>query len=149
MMISSRTPEGESNYCLVCGKDARIEPSTVPTRDAPCPHCGHLLWFTKPSCSSDARPRSYEGFVMRLGKAKFGPFPSELQGRLVAAIGLLARQERLPGPSDFVQQVLSAGNWQEVVFRIEILAQRGVRNSWAYTVGAFVRRHMKWILAKR
>jgi hypothetical protein len=47
LMISSRTPEGDPNRCPVCGKPARIEPSTVPMRDAPCPHCGHLLWFSK------------------------------------------------------------------------------------------------------
>jgi hypothetical protein len=45
MVISSRTPEGDPNRCPFCGKDTRTEPSTVPLRDAPCPHCGSLLWF--------------------------------------------------------------------------------------------------------
>lgn len=45
MVISSRTPEGSPNLCPVCGVDIRIEPSTPPG-DAPCPACGHLLWFT-------------------------------------------------------------------------------------------------------
>jgi hypothetical protein len=45
MEISSRTPEGNSARCPVCGKPIRIEPSTVPTPDAPCPHCGSLLWL--------------------------------------------------------------------------------------------------------
>src|SRR5438552_232687 len=45
MNISSRTPEGQPNRCPLCGQDLRIEPSLA-TRDAPCPHCGHLLWFT-------------------------------------------------------------------------------------------------------
>jgi anti-anti-sigma regulatory factor len=45
MVISSRTPEGESNHCPVCGDDLKIEPSDPPG-DAPCPRCGHLLWFT-------------------------------------------------------------------------------------------------------
>ena len=44
MEPSTRTPEGEPNRCPVCGKDLRIEPSRPPG-DAPCPHCGHLLWF--------------------------------------------------------------------------------------------------------
>ncbi len=44
MEPSSRTPEGESNRCPVCGKAFRIEPSRPPG-DAPCPHCGHLVWF--------------------------------------------------------------------------------------------------------
>jgi anti-anti-sigma factor len=46
MVISSRTPEGEPNRCPVCGNTLRIEPSD-PAGDAPCPHCGHLLWFTR------------------------------------------------------------------------------------------------------
>ncbi len=45
MIISSRTPEGQPNHCPVCGSDLRIEPSDPPG-DAPCPRCGHLLWFT-------------------------------------------------------------------------------------------------------
>ena len=44
MEPSTRTPEGEPNRCPVCGKPLRIEPSRPPG-DAPCPHCGHLLWF--------------------------------------------------------------------------------------------------------
>lgn len=44
MVISSRTPEGLPNDCPVCGSRPRIEPSD-PAGDAPCPRCGHLLWF--------------------------------------------------------------------------------------------------------
>ncbi|HEY4313016.1 MAG TPA: phosphopantetheine-binding protein [Pirellulales bacterium] len=44
MTISSRTPEGEPNRCPICGKDCTIEPSW-PSGDAPCPRCGHLLWW--------------------------------------------------------------------------------------------------------
>jgi len=45
MVISSRTPEGQPNRCPVCGDFLKIEPSD-PAGDAPCPRCGHLLWFT-------------------------------------------------------------------------------------------------------
>ena len=45
MVISSRTPEGRSNHCPVCRSDIKIEPSD-PAGDAPCPVCGHLIWFT-------------------------------------------------------------------------------------------------------
>jgi anti-sigma B factor antagonist len=45
MTISSRTPEGQPNRCPVCGDSLTIEPSE-PAGDAPCPRCGHLLWFT-------------------------------------------------------------------------------------------------------
>ena len=44
MNISSRTPEGDDNQCPICGKPVVIEPSRPPG-DAPCPHCGCLLWF--------------------------------------------------------------------------------------------------------
>ena len=44
MIISSRTPEGLPNRCPICGKNVCIEPSD-PARDAPCPYCGHLLWW--------------------------------------------------------------------------------------------------------
>lgn len=43
-IISSRTPEGQPNSCPVCGRRVVIEPSKPPG-EAPCPHCGHLLWF--------------------------------------------------------------------------------------------------------
>ena len=42
--IASRTPEGEPNRCPICGKQVIVEPSAA-TRDAPCPNCGHLLWW--------------------------------------------------------------------------------------------------------
>lgn len=45
MRPSSRTPEGEPARCAVCGNLARVEPSSFPVADAPCPHCGHLLFF--------------------------------------------------------------------------------------------------------
>ena len=44
MTISSRTPEGSANHCPVCDALVCIEPSQPPG-DAPCPHCGSLLWF--------------------------------------------------------------------------------------------------------
>ena len=44
MPISSRTPEGDDNRCPICRKPVVIEPSRPPG-DAPCPHCGYLLWF--------------------------------------------------------------------------------------------------------
>lgn len=44
MVVSSRTPEGSPNRCPLCGSVVRIEPSLF-FGDAPCPACGHLLWF--------------------------------------------------------------------------------------------------------
>jgi|ERR1700732_1833304 acyl carrier protein len=48
MIPSSRTPEGEPNYCPVCKSLISIEPSHPPG-DAPCPNCGQLLWFGETS----------------------------------------------------------------------------------------------------
>jgi acyl carrier protein len=44
MTVSSRTPEGLPNQCPVCGKSTVLDPSSPPG-DAPCPSCGHLLWW--------------------------------------------------------------------------------------------------------
>lgn len=46
MTISSRTPEGDRNDCPICGKRVFVDP-TRPPSDAPCPHCGTLLWFER------------------------------------------------------------------------------------------------------
>jgi anti-anti-sigma factor len=45
MSISSRTPEGEPCRCPLCGAENDVEPSSPPG-DAPCPQCGHLIWFS-------------------------------------------------------------------------------------------------------
>lgn len=50
-VISSRTPEGSPNRCPICQAMICVEPSQPPG-DAPCPHCGNLLWFSKPAGSS-------------------------------------------------------------------------------------------------
>ena len=44
MTISSRTPEGQPKRCPVCRRQLRLSPSW-PSADAPCPHCGSLVWF--------------------------------------------------------------------------------------------------------
>ena len=62
MVISSRTPEGQPNYCPVCRQEAVMEPSQ-PFGDAPCPHCGCLLRFEpldKGVCVSVAEAASAE-----------------------------------------------------------------------------------------
>ena len=51
-MISSRTPEGSPSHCAVCGNQLAMESSVVPMRDAPCPHCGCLLWFQESGTTS-------------------------------------------------------------------------------------------------
>jgi PTS system nitrogen regulatory IIA component len=51
MNPSTRTPEGEPNRCPICGKSVVIEPSAP--RDAPCSHCGALLWFPVGGAAGD------------------------------------------------------------------------------------------------
>lgn len=50
MPISTRTPEGESLHCPVCGAVSAMEISD-PAGDALCPACGHLLWIFRDSVS--------------------------------------------------------------------------------------------------
>lgn len=74
MESSSRTPEGQPNHCPLCGKDLRIDPSRPPG-DAPCPHCGHLLWFRD---VEESRP---------------GANPERLQGLFRRANELMVRED--------------------------------------------------------
>lgn len=68
-MISSRTPEGEPNRCPVCGRRLRLEPSTVPTADAPCPHCGSLVWFAPADAAGPPDPEALLDRLSQLGRA--------------------------------------------------------------------------------
>lgn len=68
MVISSRTPEGWPNKCPICGNDLRIEPSPR-TLDAPCPKCGHLLWFAP---SGEVVP------VLNASRSRFESSPTDL-----------------------------------------------------------------------
>src|SRR5262245_48241819 len=57
MTPATRTPEGDSGRCPMCGSELTLEPS-VPPGDAPCPNCGCLVWFemgkSKPLASREA-----------------------------------------------------------------------------------------------
>ena len=74
MVISSRTPEGRPGRCPICGAALMVEPSDPPG-DAPCPHCGHLVWFTAAE-SGDAT-------VLRLTRKFVG---TEAIRRLIASL---------------------------------------------------------------
>ena len=60
MEPSSRTPEGTPNRCPICGHSVRLEPSDPPG-DAPCPYCGHLLWFGAHEAIREALARITQG----------------------------------------------------------------------------------------
>jgi len=101
MTISSRTPEGDPNQCPVCGHDDRIEPS-LGTRDAPCPCCGHLLWF--PERTAYARDNR---MVIDLAKAaKEARNPTEAAEHLLGFTLAKVFTTRYGPPPDRIKLVL-------------------------------------------
>jgi hypothetical protein len=72
MRISSRTPEGFPHHCPICDADICIEPSRPPG-DAPCPNCGHLLWFEGPV----ARKRINEALLSFLRDGEGRPIDNQ------------------------------------------------------------------------
>ena len=82
MTISSRTPEGDPNQCPICGHHVRIEPS-IDTRDAPCPRCGHLLWFSDDIVSRHPdlaiKWSSAKEKVMKVATNRLGPPPDAIR----------------------------------------------------------------------
>jgi hypothetical protein len=95
MEPSSRTPEGEPNRCPICGNDLQIEPSRPPG-DAPCPHCGYLLWFQAPTRRPDDRliehtRRQIQSLVQEIAQLSNqslarDQYYGEFLGRVVAAL---------------------------------------------------------------
>lgn len=85
MQPASRTPEGEPNRCPVCGKEVRLEPSRPPG-DAPCPNCGHLLWFFSPvgpaTCSIDPPEYTVRAWTNHVALAPDNQYFKELISEL-------------------------------------------------------------------
>lgn len=132
MIISSRTPEGDPNTCPVCLKELRIDPSTVPLRDAPCPHCGCLLKFDKQSeleelFSGSPYPSvfstSVEKSVLDTGTTTLGAFPFELRDELLECIASLALKHCFPGQDEVTQIVEAARSWPDVITRLRNIAE--------------------------
>lgn len=150
MTISSRTPEGTPNRCVLCGLDLKLEPS-IDTLDAPCPHCGHLLWFGKAAAGrsdKSSQPVTYEGFLIGVGRERLGPFPSELQQWLFEVVGLLAKEQRLPSREELIGLASRAQSWSDVIRKLQCKSRMGSRPHWAYSAGAFVRRQYKRLFAR-
>jgi hypothetical protein len=89
--ISSRTPEGDPNRCVICGYDCRLEPSW-PAREAPCPRCGHLLWFPAESSSVAV---DLDAAVLKIIEARFGLLSPELRSSVMARIQRADRKQVL------------------------------------------------------
>jgi acyl carrier protein len=92
MIVSSRTPGGMPNRCPVCEKEICIEPST-PTGDAPCPHCGCLLWFV--NLPRGVRLYKHEDISPRKRELIEGLLSSGLQETLAIVEFLMEAEEDL------------------------------------------------------
>jgi hypothetical protein len=109
-VISSRTPEGEPGECPICGLPCWLEPSW-PTNDAPCPQCGHFLWFA--TADSDASSltismlREFTALAIEVGTARLGP-PSP------AAIECASQVASYDEWLRFAEQVQVAAKWADV-----------------------------------
>lgn len=82
MVISSRTPEGQPGSCPICGVDLKVEPSDPPG-DAPCPRCGHLVWFTADR-TEDSTVIHLMGRTLR--SAEIRRFADSIEERLTGSI---------------------------------------------------------------
>ena len=39
--------ESTPDHCPLCDRVVIVGPASIPAKDAPCPHCGELLWFVR------------------------------------------------------------------------------------------------------
>src|SRR5262245_17918952 len=84
MKAPTRTPEGQPNRCPICGKRLRLEPS-IPSRDAPCPHCGSLVWFPAPSprqATFDQELDQLVELLLRIATERFGEPTPEIRSAI-------------------------------------------------------------------
>jgi hypothetical protein len=111
MGIASRTPEGDPNRCPVCGHRLRIDPAAA-TRDAPCPRCGHLLWFQeggrRPGQLGASRARELAEELLLVGAAWWGD-PPPAATEIAYAVEDLASLERVQ------DRFTRATNWAEFI----------------------------------
>lgn len=105
MVIASRTPEGVPNRCPVCGNYLKIEPSR-PTRDAPCPHCGHLLWFAAERPLT--KRQSLIVCVLLQGTARLGP-PDPATRAAIESVADVRQLESM------AERLLTCSRWDELV----------------------------------
>ncbi len=100
MTISSRTPEGAPNRCPVCGNSICIEPS-IPPGDAPCPHCGSLLWFAQSILGNESDVLVHDAIVPDLVATTMPDAIREIVARLSAVRAIDREQEE-----DVIQAIL-------------------------------------------
>jgi hypothetical protein len=150
MTISSRTPEGNPNVCPICGHAARVEPSTMPTRDAPCPQCGHLLWFDAADGAPDrvlartpvVQKWDLEASVLAAGNRWFGEIAAELVGPLREALRTSVVQRRLRRTREVESLVTAAEDWVELTDHLRKMGELPARRRRARSIVDFIRRRV-------
>src|SRR5262249_18259575 len=92
---SSRTPEGQPNRCPVCRRRLRLSPSW-PSADAPCPHCGSLVWFPPANTRrANAGPSTCPDFTLEDFRRQLGQWKQTgLTGDVLA--GMRGRADGVP-----------------------------------------------------
>ena len=72
--------ENNPEFCPFCGTVVIVGPASIPARDAPCPKCGHLLWFVRKSVNNVAILTFLPGLMA-------GSESIERVGEVISAIG--------------------------------------------------------------
>lgn len=116
MLPSSRTPEGQPRSCPVCRTDFAMEPSW-PAGDAPCPHCGQLLWFPNPADAG--------GLDFLVGNGVVHELQATSVPEVVAALVELLGNSRHIRPED-------APSITQAILRREELGSTGIGRGYAF-----------------
>jgi|GEM_PF-3342287 len=125
MIISSRTPEGDANRCPICRHHVRLEPS-IDTRDAPCPHCGHLLWLGVAESKNKAERFEIDlacretfgadelvwKLIATVGEMRFGPLDDNTR------IGLTEHESKF-SKVEIGELLFELNSWEELVSKLE------------------------------
>ncbi len=134
MTISSRTPDGEANFCEVCGNEVVISPSIFPVRDAACPSCGSLLRFS--AYYSDASIENSYLQVLRLflkvGSNQYGCNPGVHINGFLDALNCLVEQGYLQENGDVELYVLSCWDWEDLTIKLRQEAGLPYKQSWRH-----------------
>jgi hypothetical protein len=108
--IPTRTPEGDPNRCPVCGHRVRVEPACL-TPDAPCSHCGTLLWFDAPRALAETPLQQTIAMLLACGEMRFGLTDAAAR-EAIAAIGDEETARAL------IEPIVACASWNDFLSRI-------------------------------
>jgi hypothetical protein len=69
---------------------------------------------------------------MRTGRERLGPFPIELEMRLIHVVGPLIKQHALPGTAEIESLVSTNATWAELIAVLELKAGIGKAGAWQH-----------------